>query len=1248
MFKILTKLVSVCVFTITSLALLASNPTHIHTTESFSKAPQKENILFRENKGQWNSDIHYKLELAAVQIYAEKGRLTWAVHNQNDIERIAELTHSGPETQRSGLDDKSREIILRSHGFRMNFLNANQNHGTQAFRPSKTYSNYFIGNDKTKWASKVQDFEEISYTDLYEGIDLHIMEDQGYLKYEFHLDAYADPEQIQVEYEGVRELNLVGGNLYVVTSVNEIKELRPYAFQVINGKEIKVPCEFNVNGNILTYHLPEGYDKTLPLIIDPTLIFASYSGSTADNWGMTATPGPNGELYGAGVVFGNGYPTIGAYDSSYNTNSGFFTLRSDIGITKFSADGTQILYSTYLGGNKSDIPHSLVVNNKGELIVMGSSSSTNFPTSNNAYNNSHSGGDRSRTINGISVEGTDILVSVFSEDGTSLRGSTLIGGSADDGLMYDATDLVINYSDQLRGEVNIDRQDNIYVASVSRSDDFPVLKGFQQENKGGFDAVIFSLSPAVDSLRWSSYFGGTNNDAAYSIKVDNENNILVSGGTVNRALFDNYSPLQSDYGGEIDGYILKIASDGSQIINGTYIGTPAYDQVYFTDVDDENNVYIYGQSEGDMPVTPDVYSNDGGGMFIQKLSTDLDEILFATRIGSGNNVANLSPAAFLVDDCRRIFISGWGGIITSGYYSKSTTNGLPITDDALQKTTDGHDFYFMVLEKEASELIYATFFGGDSGNSSNAREHVDGGTSRFSKEGEIYQAVCAGCRNPDIFPTTDGAVATTHNSGNCNLGVIKIAFELNDIIAKADIGADSIGCAPQTVKFKNLSKGTNTFLWEFDDGDTSTVFEPEHTYTYPGTYLVTLIAIPDNPCLKPDTAHYQIIVNESPEPTITNLRSCQDTTFTLSSSITDPDATYVWSTGEVNNSIEVNESGSYYVISEFQNCSVLDSFEVDIIVPDTRIESDIECQSASMDLIIDEKADNILWNTGDTSATIRITEPGEYIVSYDIKFCSFSDTAHITFPDPVEVTILSDSSACDGDTITLFAQNLENSSIDDYSWSTGEKGEHINITETGTYAVTVTTDEGCHDTDSVHVTFIPQLPELNLPDTIIQLCSDDIYPVDLSAYANEWTEFSWSDGIDQPERVFTQSGTYTIHISNICQELRGDLEISKTSYSGSNLPVYIPNAFTPNEDGINDGFHPFFHPDVQIKEYVFEVFNRWGDKVFGSTEPNSSWTGYFKGKLLDPDVYMWTLEIEYSLCKETYKKTKKGNVSILK
>src|SRR5258708_21572742 len=191
----------------------------------------------------------------------------------------------------------------------------------------------------------------------------------------------------------------------------------------------------------------------------------------------------------------------------------------------------------------------------------------------------------------------------------------------------------------------------------------------------------------------------------------------------------------------------------------------------------------------------------GGKQFITKLKPDLSGVVYYANFGPSNtqnNYPNLSPTALLVDRCENVYVSGWGGgVDVHDGYSNATTAGLVVTSGALKSNTDGEDFYFFVLQKNATSQLYGSFFGQQGGNFG---DHVDGGTSRFDKQGVIYQAICANCYGGANFPTTPGVWASANGTGvaGCNEAAVKISFNFAGVSAGVKCtlagGGGRLGC----------------------------------------------------------------------------------------------------------------------------------------------------------------------------------------------------------------------------------------------------------------------------------------------------------------------------------------------------------------------------------------------------------------------------------------------------------------------
>lgn len=1133
-----------------------------------SMQAQNAPLEFIENKGQWLEPFLYKARAAGGDIFLEDNRITYLLHAADNAQKVHDVKHGYAKQPQT----------LRFHAYRMVFEGAQKAEEIKAAKFQKHYYNYFLDKDSANWRSQIHPAHNVDYKNLYKGIDLHLASANRMLKYDFIVHPGADVSQIKLKFEGADGLAVKNRKLEIHTSVGTVNEMEPYAYQHIEGEKKEVKCRYVLRDGRVSFDFPNGYNTSATLIIDPTVVFSTYSGSTADNWGFTATYDNQGNFYAGGIAQGTGFPaTTGAFQTTFaggGSGSGNPIMSWDMAIMKINAAGNAMVYTTYLGGADNEQPHSMVVDNNNNLIVAGRTYSSNFPVQ-NAYDNSYNGA-------------ADIVITKFNTTGSALIGSTYIGGSGDDGVNVSSlwsvvTDLKHNYGDDARSEVIVDNAGNVYMAASTFSSDFPTVNAHQNTLQGGQDAIAFKLTPNLNNLQWSTYLGGSGNDAAYVLALSTTQSALyVSGGTTNSNFPSTPGTFQPSYGGgSADGYILKFQNGGSyNLQRGTFLGTGNYDQSYGVQVDKQNRVYAMGQTiGGTFPVTANVYSNPGSSQFIIKLDSNLTTNIYSTVYGSGNSAAtNISPVAFLVDTCEQVYISGWGGSIAN---SGSTTVGMPVTSNAVKSTTDGNDFYFIVLSKDASTLLYGTFYGAN-----NLGEHVDGGTSRFDKNGVVYQGICAGCGGSSAFPTTPGALSNTNNNSNCNYGALKIAFDFV-LFADAAAGPATVGCAPLAVNFSNNSVYATSYIWDFGDGsptDTSTA--PSHTFTTPGTYTVKLIALNSNACNQTsDTDYITIIVDGSSVkadfiPTITQSCDPYEASFNNTSTAAGPNAQFFWSFGDGTTFTGRNPPSHTY--------------------PDT----------------------------------------GTYIVTLlvvDTSACNKRDSISriITFSSAfVRAGFVSDT-VCVG-TPVQFSNGSTNAQS--YNWAFGDGDTSTvgapshNYTAPGTYTVTlIAANPGtCNKLDTaVQTVVVWGTPYADFSyDPIIPIPNE---PLKFTNKSKDATSFYWAFGDGNsstdvnPKHLYKRTGRYQVCLqasnafgcmSRICKYV--DAEISPA--------IDVPTGFSPNGDGSND---ILYVRGAAVETLSFRVYNRWGEKVFETDDMNRGWDGTFKGKPQEMEAYAWVLDATF-------------------
>ena len=1217
---------------------------------------------FVRNLGQWDRAALFAAKTNCGAVFFERRAFTVTQLHPGQTEANHEAKHTGKPFPHPVVDAAS---------YRVTFLQAASEPTLDGQQPLEHYYNYYLGDDPGTWAAKVPAYRRIEYHGLYDGINLRFLGNFDHLKYEFHIAPGADPRQIRMRYEGLKKATKTGEELLLHTAVDRILELAPYAYQIDGrGDTLPVACSYHLEGFVLTFDLGR-YDPALPLVIDPTVVFSSFTGSTADNWGYTATYDSHGNLYGGGIAFSTGYPvTLGAYQID-------FCGQVDISVSKFDASGSLLHYSTYLGGSKADIPHSLHVNDNDELYIFGTTGSEDFPVTTGSFDTSFNGGPSTTLSTSMSFpDGADIFVAKLSADGSQLHASTYIGGSDNDGVNT-AAGLRKNYADDNRGEIIVDENSNVYIVSSTHSTDFPTTSNCYQTNSSGLqDACVFKMSQDLSTLIWSSYFGGTGNDAGYSMFVTSDKSVYLCGGTTSPDLPVTANPYQATYADSADipdGFVAHLSANGNFLLHSTYVGKSGYDQAYLIKGDDEDFPHIFGQTaaEGNDWVQNATYYVPGGGQFLAKFSKNLSAPVWSTVFGSGNGGPDISPTALMVDYCENIYLSGWGSHQLNGF---GGTSGLPVTSDAFQSSTDGSDFYFMAISDNATNLVYATFFGG---NAFNAREHVDGGTSRFDKHGRIYQAVCAGCGGQSSFPTTAGAYATSNGSSNCNLGAIKIDFNMPVVVA--DFLMPNTVCIPDTVHFLNFSQlisDQTSILWDFGDGTTSTQWSPRHVYLETGYYEVSLIVQDLGSCNSTDTLRKRILALSNTSSSLPLIGICEGD-FAELGLPPSTGVTYQWTPTEslsnpnISNPIATpSQTTLYALIASSDACTDTLFQQVALHTLEATAAGDsIVCEGETALLTLHvNSADpyTVTWSDnadfqniiaeGTDTLSVTPSGPETYYARIETGYC----TKIIPVTTKVDLLSISDSPdylLCFEEHITLGTQVHGGITPYQYQWQLGDgttfSGEHPHATppHTTSYTVSITDGIGCTTSDSGTIT----VREGTFPEPLNAWC--DICEViafhETTLYSTEYGEhyiYSWtpSQGLSTPNQPATtvtpeETTTYSVTVTDTFGCSRSASVTIKTNPILCGTPfVFIPNSFTPNGDGVNDIL--YVRSDI-LESFLFVIYDRWGEKIFETDDQSIGWDGTFKQKDCQRGTYDYYFK---GRCKDGEEAELKGNVTLIR
>lgn len=1202
----------------------------IITLFSVYHAASQGSIEFVENKGQWDSRVLYKAAVSNGDIFIRQGGITVVQYNPADMANVMQLLHE----RAPGIPGD--KFLVRTHAFHVDFEGASP--ATKAVPEKKiaAYNNYFSGSDPSKWAGGCEVFQVVTLKDVYPNVDVRYYTDNGFLKYDIIVKPGGDVSRIGLKYTGVDKLQVKNKELAISTSVGELKESAPFTFQAGLTGKAEVSSKYIVKDNVVKFDV-RNYDKSKSLVIDPLIVFCSFSGSSSDNWGYTATYGPDGSMFGGGIVHNTGFPvTTGSFQTNFQ--GGNF----DIGIIKLSPGGSTRLYATYIGGSGDEQPHSLIVDNSGNLVLAGR---TNSPTT----------GIGSYPVTGgaAGIVGDcgsyDIVVTKLNATGTALIGSKRIGGTSWDGVNISPTrtlnSLQQNYGDDGRSEVILDAAGNIIVASCTQSANFPVRGTvFQGALGGNQDGVLIKLTPDAGTVLFSSFLGGIANDAAYVLSVAPNGNIYVAGGTESDASSfpgNKAGTISSNNNGSIDGFVSIVSSTGASILRTTFIGTSGRDQVFGIQFDNRGFPYITGQTTGNwqvvnnLPGTPSIYSNPGGKQFIAKMEPDLSRYVYSTMFGSGAATPNISITAFLVDRCENVYVSGWGGFYgTANVFNSAGTSGLPVTADAVKSNTDGKDFYFFVLKRDASQQLFGSFFGEQNAPGAGS-DHVDGGTSRFDRNGVIYQAICANCNinnQKPLFPTTTGAWSTINNAdgAGCNLAMLKLDLQLSGVDGeiRSTINGETktAGCVPLTVDFVDSIGRAVSYEWYFNyvpgNPPDQTTTTPNATFTYNtvGVYTAMLVAIDLNSCNLRDSSFINIRVGDvradlrpfwQPIGTGCPRFTYEFINLSISTDPTKPfqDTSMVWDFGDGSPRVPALIGAGNAVTHTYPATG---SYQAKLILKDTTY-----CNNPDDSTFLISIAGNV---------RAIIQTPANGCAPYNASFTNQSENGVSwlwDFGDPGSP----DNSSTLENPVHFYA----NPGVYVVRLTATNPGT-CNISHDTTFTITV-----FQDPIPAFIT-APDPPLPNTATTFTNLSSVD-------AVRFKW-EFGDGDSLLTTSRgpithQYNATGTFNACLtaynavgcdSTVCQPVRAIIDPL----------VDVPNAFTPLS---NDDNSVVYVRGFGIGRMTFTIWNRWGQKVFETNNRFQGWDGRVRGVVQPMDVYVYTLNVEFT---DGTKTTKKGDLTLIR
>lgn len=558
-----------------------------------------------------------------------------------------------------------------AHAIKIKFQNSEGDHPLGQ-KDQGFDSNYFFGNDPSKWISEARSYKEVLYENVWPGIDILYYFKNGYLKYDIIVGEHSEPQDISFAIEGHRDLNIQENDLEIFVSDGVFLSDTDLVAFYKDGET--VPIQFKKTSNdTFGFDVKKKYGRTL--IIDPLVLSTStyIGGSSTDSAKDVAVDGSNNIII-LGDSYSNDFPnTTGAYQN-YNAGAG------DIVVIKMDENATDLIFSTYIGDWGGDIPKGIEVDDNGDIYVTGTTWAWNFPTTLGVFQEDDP-----------SMSYPDVFVLKLSSQGSDLLYSTYVGGTTSDGA-YDIK--VLN--------------GNAYVVGNTLSYDFPTAGPPVGDPHG--TVLFFILNNDGSRLLNSAFWGGGNNEFGYSLYIDSNGDVVVGGGTSSLDFPTTPGAYQEMVSDLSNGFVLKYRPSTNETIFSTYVGGDAGENVISLCVDENNDIYFTGTTSnpGDgmmpYPTTPGAFDRTINGTrdaFITKMDPNGTILIYSTFIGGDGD-----------EEVGKIDVDNNGNMILTG--SIDSDLNFTVTPDCFDDSYNGEeDAIVVILNSDGSDLIYSSYLGGN-------------------------------------------------------------------------------------------------------------------------------------------------------------------------------------------------------------------------------------------------------------------------------------------------------------------------------------------------------------------------------------------------------------------------------------------------------------------------------------------------------------------------------------------------------
>ena len=560
----------------------------------------------------------------------------------------------------------SREAVLarpNQPALRTQLVGANLSARIVGEGQQASTSNYFIGNDPSRWRASVPNYGRVRYVDLYPGIDLVYHGRGGNVEYDWIVSPGSDPQKIRLSFAGPNRVRIDSrGDLVITQGKSEYRHRKPAVCQEIAGKRIQVAGTWVLHGKEAGFRVG-AYDRAQTLVIDPPLIYSSYLGGSGLDYGYAVAVDNVGNTYLTGSAGSTDFPTTAPLQNSLRGTT-------DVFVTKINATGTAKLYSTYLGGGGPDVGYGIAVDSDGNAYVTGSAGSFDFPMKG--------------AIQGTWGGSGDVFLTKINALGSALVYSTYLGGGA------------IDYGTAIA----LDPSGNAYITGITFSTNFPTVNPYQAVKGAQQDAFVAKINPGGTAWVYSTYLGGNNVDQGFGIAADASGNTYVTGYTA-ATNFPLQSPYRSSNAATVDAFVTKLNSAGSALVYSTYLGGSGTDYANAIAVDSSGSAYVTGiVGSNDFPAVNAMQPHIGGGTedsFVTKFDPSGSTLMYSTYLGGGST-----------DDAYAVAVDQAGDAYVTG---RTNSSDFPLTSP-LQSIRTAFDMFITELNPAGSARLFSTFLGG--------------------------------------------------------------------------------------------------------------------------------------------------------------------------------------------------------------------------------------------------------------------------------------------------------------------------------------------------------------------------------------------------------------------------------------------------------------------------------------------------------------------------------------------------------